>query len=61
MKIYLFNNNSQNNGPKRAQILGFDGGHHGVVIRKFGENLCKTACGAIFFNFFFFGHNYISK
>ena len=50
MKIGLLSNSSETIGPKGVKFSGFDGGHLGVVIRKFGEDQSKTlpACGATF-------------
>ena len=36
--ICFLGNSSHMIGPKGAQISGFDGGHPGDIIRKFGED-----------------------
>ena len=49
VKIGLFANSSQIIVPKGLKFSGFDGGHHGVVTRKFGEDQIKTLPLGLFF------------
>ena len=46
--VCLSSNSSQPIWPKGFKFLGFDGGHPGVVIKKFDENQSKNPiCRAI--------------
>ena len=37
-------------GSKGLQFSGFDVGHHGVAIKKFGEDQSKTMLVGLFFS-----------
>ena len=49
VNIGLFANSYQTIGPKGLKYTGFNEGHPGVVLRKFGEDRSKTLPMRLFF------------